>query len=292
MLDAYAPELISRKSPTLVFRVDRCHPLSLTHTHIHTHTLTHTFRRGAPPPPATDALRGGALVVTLPNTNWPSRVATSLLRNVGLPWLVTHSKMEFENVAVRLATTPVLHRAAQTRLLAPLDALNPTEHFGPEFASCAIALEKSRRAKFYGRRDEPASSGEGDAGNRGDAGNGGSGDSGDGGDGSMIHGTDLWARCAHVDRSMRNPLEPSQELGAGILAPGTGGKDGRGGREGGEGAAGRVERRVAWRAARRAARPQLALFDIMGYTKNYWRALRAMWEIYAVGNPPMHVIQP
>ena len=42
-------------------------------------------------------------MLTSPGPNWPSRVATSLLRNVDMPWMVTHTKLEFEDLAVRLA---------------------------------------------------------------------------------------------------------------------------------------------------------------------------------------------
>ncbi|WP_246556391.1 tetratricopeptide repeat protein [Desulfonema magnum] len=53
-----------------------------------------------------DALWAGVPVITLEGTHYASRVASSVLRAVGLPELVTHSLKDYENLAVRLGNTP------------------------------------------------------------------------------------------------------------------------------------------------------------------------------------------
>ena len=50
---------------------------------------------------ATDALRGGVPVLTLRDRNFASRVATSLLMNVGLPELAVENARVFEETAAR-----------------------------------------------------------------------------------------------------------------------------------------------------------------------------------------------
>jgi len=54
---------------------------------------------------ATDALRGGLPVLTLQGSSFANRVAASLLQNVGLPELITFSKREFVETAVRIASS-------------------------------------------------------------------------------------------------------------------------------------------------------------------------------------------
>ena len=62
---------------------------------------------------ATDALRGGLPVLTFQRNNFASRVATSLLHNVDQPFMSTRTTKEYEEVAVKLATS---HRHILKRL--------------------------------------------------------------------------------------------------------------------------------------------------------------------------------
>ena len=54
---------------------------------------------------ATDALRGGLPVLTFQRNNFASRVATSLLENVAQPWMAMRTVKDYEEMAVKLATT-------------------------------------------------------------------------------------------------------------------------------------------------------------------------------------------
>ena len=54
---------------------------------------------------ATDALRGGVPVLTLRKSNFASRVATSLMFNVGIPEITTSDIKMYESIAIQLATT-------------------------------------------------------------------------------------------------------------------------------------------------------------------------------------------
>jgi len=74
---------------------------------------------------ASDALWAGLPVLTCPGETFPARVAASLLQAVGLPELIAPSLEEYEELAVRLATTPtelagLRAKLADNRLRAPL----------------------------------------------------------------------------------------------------------------------------------------------------------------------------
>jgi protein O-GlcNAc transferase len=93
---------------------------------------------------ATDALRGGLPVLTLAGGEFANRVAASLLRNVGLDVLVASDVHEFEEVAVRVATSPALAAALKQRLRearlekAPLyDLARYTRHLEAAFRAMA-----------------------------------------------------------------------------------------------------------------------------------------------------------
>ncbi len=83
---------------------------------------------------ASDALWAGLPVLTCPGATFASRVAASLLRAVGLPELVTASLVEYEALALRLATDPPALAALRAkldanRLTAPLfDSARFTRH--------------------------------------------------------------------------------------------------------------------------------------------------------------------
>ncbi|MDD3518433.1 MAG: tetratricopeptide repeat protein [Chromatiales bacterium] len=74
---------------------------------------------------ASDALWAGVPVVTCAGETFPSRVAGSLLRAVGLPELVTERLDRYRDLALRLATQPdelkaIRHRLAENRSNTPL----------------------------------------------------------------------------------------------------------------------------------------------------------------------------
>src|SRR5262249_28075703 len=65
---------------------------------------------------ANDALWAGLPVLTSAGTTFAGRVAGSQLRALGLPELVTASLEEYEQMAIRWATTPRLLREIRQRL--------------------------------------------------------------------------------------------------------------------------------------------------------------------------------
>jgi predicted O-linked N-acetylglucosamine transferase (SPINDLY family) len=67
---------------------------------------------------ASDALWQGVPVVTCTGRTFASRVATSLLHNVGLPELATTNLADYEALALRLAADPAAVKAIKQRLLA------------------------------------------------------------------------------------------------------------------------------------------------------------------------------
>jgi len=74
---------------------------------------------------ASDALWAGLPVITLIGKSFPSRVAASLLHNIGLPELITTTKLAYEALAIELATNPqkltsIKKKLAENRLKTPL----------------------------------------------------------------------------------------------------------------------------------------------------------------------------
>lgn len=67
---------------------------------------------------ASDALWAGLPVVTCQGTAFAARVASSLLKAVGLPELVTHGLADYEALALRLATDATLRGELRARLAA------------------------------------------------------------------------------------------------------------------------------------------------------------------------------
>ena len=67
-----------------------------------------------------DALWAGLPVLTCMGQAFPGRVGASLLQAVGLPELVTHSMLEYEQLALRLALEPGLLAGFRARLAAQL----------------------------------------------------------------------------------------------------------------------------------------------------------------------------
>ena len=65
---------------------------------------------------ASDALWAGLPVLTQTGKTFPGRVATSLLKAVGLPELITESEAEYEALAIELATNPIKLQAIKTKL--------------------------------------------------------------------------------------------------------------------------------------------------------------------------------
>jgi len=74
---------------------------------------------------ASDALWTGLPVLTLIGQSFASRVAASLLRAIDLPELITHSREEYEALAIELASHPhklatIKQKLAENRLTTPL----------------------------------------------------------------------------------------------------------------------------------------------------------------------------
>jgi len=74
---------------------------------------------------ASDALWAGLPVLTCPGASFASRVAASLLESIDMPELITATHLDYENLAVRLATQPqwlshIRQRLAANRLTTPL----------------------------------------------------------------------------------------------------------------------------------------------------------------------------
>ena len=80
---------------------------------------------------AADALMAGLPVVTYMGYSFPSRVAGSLLHALGLPELIAHTMLDYENIALQLATDPSALLDTKTRLLAnqKTHALFQTDRF-------------------------------------------------------------------------------------------------------------------------------------------------------------------
>ena len=78
-----------------------------------------------------DALWAGLPVLTQAGNRFAGRMAASLLDNVGLPELITHSGAEYEAMAHRLATEPGLLQGLRQRLAAntPTSPLFDTRRF-------------------------------------------------------------------------------------------------------------------------------------------------------------------
>jgi predicted O-linked N-acetylglucosamine transferase (SPINDLY family) len=74
---------------------------------------------------ASDALWAGLPVLTCPGASFASRVAASLLQAIDMPELITATQLDYENLAVRLATQPqwlshIKQRLTGKRLTTPL----------------------------------------------------------------------------------------------------------------------------------------------------------------------------
>ena len=102
---------------------------------------------------ASDALWSGLPVLTCAGSTFPGRVAASLLRNVGLADLVTHSLQDYVSLAVTLATSANLlvdlkAKLAKNRLTHPLF---DTDRFRRHIESAYITMWER-----YQRGDAPA----------------------------------------------------------------------------------------------------------------------------------------
>ena len=103
---------------------------------------------------AADALMAGLPVVTYSGQSFPSRVAGSLLRTVGLPELVTDSLQSYEALALKLATQPALLRDVKARL--SLNRATTALFDTPAFCRNLEAIYTAmwRRAQLGGAHDE------------------------------------------------------------------------------------------------------------------------------------------
>lgn len=91
---------------------------------------------------AADALMAGLPVVTYMGNAFPSRVAGGLLHAIGLPELIAHTLEEYEQIALRLVTTPALLADIKTRLIANKATypLFDTEGFTRNLEAAYIAM--------------------------------------------------------------------------------------------------------------------------------------------------------
>ena len=108
---------------------------------------------------SSDALWAGVPVITLQGTHFASRVSTSLLNAVGLSELITHSLKEYEELAVRLASScselqVIKEKLAKNRFTEPLF---DTPRFGrnlekayKEMWKIFLAGEQPRRIEVRG----------------------------------------------------------------------------------------------------------------------------------------------
>lgn len=99
---------------------------------------------------ASDALRCGVPVITCQGTSFASRVASSLLRAIEMPELITTSLEDYEALALKLACDPALLAAtkdklARNRLTAPLfDTARFTRHLE---AAYVTMYERAQRGE-------------------------------------------------------------------------------------------------------------------------------------------------
>ena len=99
---------------------------------------------------ASDALWSGLPVLTCPGSTFPSRVAASLLRAIGLPELITSSFEEYRDLALTLARDPERLAAIRTKLAANRDttALFDTARFTRHLESAySTMVERHRRGE-------------------------------------------------------------------------------------------------------------------------------------------------
>jgi predicted O-linked N-acetylglucosamine transferase (SPINDLY family) len=91
---------------------------------------------------AADALMAGLPVVTYMGNAFPARVAGSLLHAIGMPELIAQSLEEYEQIALRLVTTPELLADVKARLVAnkATCALFDTERFTRNLEAAYIAM--------------------------------------------------------------------------------------------------------------------------------------------------------
>lgn len=91
---------------------------------------------------AADALMAGLPVVTYMGNAFPARVAGSLLHAIGLPELIAQSLEEYEQIALRLVTTPALLADIKARIMAnkATHPLFDTEGFSRNLEAAYIAM--------------------------------------------------------------------------------------------------------------------------------------------------------
>ena len=94
---------------------------------------------------AADALMAGLPVVTYMGNAFPARVAGSLLQAIGMPELIARSLEEYEQIALRLVTTPELLADVKARLVAnkATCALFDTEGFTRNLEEAYIGMHSS-----------------------------------------------------------------------------------------------------------------------------------------------------
>ncbi len=98
---------------------------------------------------ASDALWSGVPVITRPGDGFASRVATSLLRAVGLPQLSVGSSRDYTDLAIRLAHSPAELESLKRALVRARDdsALFDTARFCRHLESAFETVARSRRGE-------------------------------------------------------------------------------------------------------------------------------------------------
>jgi predicted O-linked N-acetylglucosamine transferase (SPINDLY family) len=97
-----------------------------------------------------DALWAGLPVLTLEGQSFPSRVSASLLKTIGLTEMVVSTATEYEELAVRLATSSKLledikRRLAHNRLTTPLF---DTRSFARNLEDAYVSMQEGYLADF------------------------------------------------------------------------------------------------------------------------------------------------
>ena len=97
---------------------------------------------------ASDALRAGLPLITCLGSSFAGRVAASLLEAVGLPELITHSREDYEALAVRLAEPPAELARLGNRLVAncATQALFDTDRFRRNIEAAYREMHRRQQA--------------------------------------------------------------------------------------------------------------------------------------------------
>jgi predicted O-linked N-acetylglucosamine transferase (SPINDLY family) len=99
---------------------------------------------------ATDALRAGVPLLTVPGRSFASRVAATLVTAAGVPEMICASWDEYESRAIALAQSPAALAALRARLAGRADAplFDPVRYIRHLESGLAAAADYSRRGEM------------------------------------------------------------------------------------------------------------------------------------------------